>query len=192
MKKIVIPFKIDSVDKSINFSIPLLESRTILKDFAEQNAGADGEATYEIVEKVPYGFHKWYRGYLLPTIAQSLDKKEIKRMHMMLKYDYLREAIDGWENIPDRYLKSGIAIITKDYLSKDKTKFINNFLQVPSGRNIVILEKYSPVEIIKSNAVLTQKEMRSFILDCELIIQGLVDAPEPDKSLIRYRDDVMK
>lgn len=165
----------------------------MLNKLSCDNPNTFGEITYKIIDKARHAFHRYYRGHLLPILAQckapendNIWTPDLYRMHWELKQRFLFEELkNGWESVPDRVMKKGIAILELNKIDRNIDNFSN--FNIPSGRTLIILNFDLPIAMIKSHAVLTEHEARCFLLDCEMLRDGMTGWEMTEKDLEQRR-----
>lgn len=119
-----------------------------LKDFLQDHDSNDVDISLIIPDGVRYWQHKYYRGYVLPFIAEGQGEKDLEYLHeFILKQQFLFFPVTDFREIPGRHAK-GVRIIMQ-------------------GNDVI---GYVP-----SMAVLNFFEGKEFILKCEEIRDGLID-----------------
>lgn len=116
-----------------------------IHELKDKHEGAWGECTYEIIDKVKYFQHKYYRGFLLPDITFAMGEVDQEQVHIELKKDFLFKKIDSgdYNDIPKKHRSRSIIVV-----------------QVVDLADVV-------VGYIPSTANLTYKKMKEFIEKCE-------------------------
>lgn len=131
-----------------------------IKGFTGEHDGKDVEVSYVVPDGVRYWQHKYYRGFVLPDIAEGMGEADAEYLHeFVLKREFLTIPVADYREIPPRHHK-GVRIIM-------------------AGEQVVA---YVP-----SMAALNFDEARAFILGCEKIRDGLIDWShhESNKDYIR-------
>lgn len=137
--------------------------------FKADNEGKNVDVTIEIMDRPEYYQHKYYRGGLLPAIAEASGEHNVHIQHILLKYDFLFRKEEIPSNIPKKYYTHGIYTIHEHrfnnvMLFKIPCKYIKGIMMVlklyDSG-----LEKL--IGYIPSTADLTYDEMKQYIKQCE-------------------------
>lgn len=147
------------VQGSLLYSDP--DYRKKLKEFKAVNEGFSCDVIFESHDNVRYWQHKYYRGFILPIIAEAQGEKDIDYLHeFILKERFLRFKVEDWRDIPSRH-RAGCRLMMKD----DKV-----------------------IYYVPSCAVLNYKEMREFILNTEAIRDGLIEWEYKDpQEAVRIR-----
>jgi len=166
IKKAKTPFRIQDGD-IVFLDEKFKEKITLLK---ATNEGAWGEASIEIIDKIQYFQHKYYRSNLLPEISMTEVQCDHRyKMHILLKEKFLGRDISSWKEIPERHMKRGVAIVSELYDHHGLA------VKIPSGRCIILIdEKEKIIAYIPSMATLTFDEAKDFLLQCEDLQSELI------------------
>ena len=140
------------------------------KKFKADNEGKHVDIIIEIMEKPEYFQHKYYRGGLLPAIAEASGEHNIFLSHVLLKFEYLYNEIGSIDEIPKKYMSSGIFFINEMDIESAEN-MVNIPCQYIQGVIIIHGSKGAISRIIKgyipSTADLTYEEMKQYIKSCE-------------------------
>lgn len=133
---------------------------------SEKLKSLNGQTVEVIVipyETPEYWQHKYYRGYLLPAIAEALGERETSCVHLFLKAKYLLEKINNLDEIPKAQLRRGIYIAKLDEILNMSMKLT----QYITGAVIVSDREEQLCGYIPSLALITAEKMNKFLYDCE-------------------------
>lgn len=114
-------------------------------------------------ESPEYWQHKYYRGYLLPAIADAMGERDTSKVHLFLKAKYLMQSVTDVGEIPKSKLRRGIyAANLQDVISMSipLTTYV-------TGAVIVSDRDGNLCGYIPSLALVTFEEMKNYIYDCE-------------------------
>lgn len=146
MKELKIPFKVWHGQ----FGFGSADRDKLEVEFLEFNEGKEGEIIYRTIERdIQYYQHKYYRGFLVPPIANDSYSGNRFETHLRLKEMFLVVAVSSFFDIPTKHQERAIPVY--DY-------FIEN--------NEII--KKTLCGYIPSTKDIAESEMRKFILDVEL------------------------
>jgi hypothetical protein len=132
----------------------------------------EGEIIIDFKEKdVRWYQHKYYRGYVLPPIAEKAFNGRLRRAHLEMKRQFLYVPICDLDDIPEKHMDKCIidSTITKDE-NGNKTTTINGYL--PSMGSI------------------THKEAAEFILKCEAFLFEFLEGAI-EREGVAYRDGAL-
>lgn len=132
-----------------------------------------------------YFQHKYYRGYLLPAIAEAMGERDESYVHLFLKSKYLLTKCNHVDEIPKSQLRRGIYVAQLNDLlnmSVSLSKYI-------TGAIIVSDIEGNLCGWIPSLALVTSEKMKKFIYDCENFLTEIggsltVEAMEARKQWI--------
>ena len=120
------------------------------------------EVEIKLKDDAEYWQHKYYRGYLLPAIANHIGEVP-SIVHIYLKYKYLLEIVDNVEQIPKKYLTKGIYVAkARDIISMKLqcAEYIAGTIIVHDDNDII-------TGYIPSLATIDKGEFNDYILQCE-------------------------
>lgn len=139
-----------------------------LDEFKKRNDFKKGEVIFSILDGPEYWQHKYFHGYVLPSIAEGQGEKDLSYIkEYVLKQEFLFVAVNDLKDIPARH-RSRARIIQRETVDSD-------------GAISVKIIGYVP-----STTTLNFEEMKSFIVKCEEIRDGLIDWEMP-KDAMEYR-----
>ena len=133
---------------------------------SEKLKSLNGQTVEVIVipyETPEYWQHKYYRGYLLPAIAEAVGERETSCVHLFLKAKYLLEKINNIEEIPKAQLRRGIYIAKLDEILNMSMKLT----QYITGAVIVSDREEQLCGYIPSLALITPEKINEFLYNCE-------------------------
>jgi len=136
-----------------------------------------GICTFEIIDRVQFYLHKYYRGAVLLELAQSKDATDIYLTHMRLKKEFLFHGCINFDDVPDKYMENGVAIVDYDDLFS---------VVVPSGRTILVMSDKELIGYIPSHGSITHNQMKQFITMCEDLRDNMISW-SPTEELLYYR-----
>jgi hypothetical protein len=126
-------------------------AREALAEYCKAHNGKSGEISIVLADETPRYFqHKYYRGYLLPAIADESFSGDREIAHAELKKILLQQPVSGWEEIP------------KKHRARASVIFIRSVLDAGEVHDLV--RGYIP-----STACLSVKEMAEYILKVEAL-----------------------
>ena len=141
--------------------------------FKTENNGKCIVMSLQVQDGIEYFQHKYYRGYLLPSLAvcggeahdeRNIDETELAKVHVWMKRDYLYVPETDINKIPRKYFKRGYTIIPKHNLDNlEPGLFPFNFI---TGV-IIVSNNDDVIGYIKSTADMNFSEMKEYILNCE-------------------------
>lgn len=163
MNKTTLLFEIDQ-NGVMQFSNTALKR---LAKFRNANILKNGEVTLEIADRPEYYQHKYYRGWVLPFIAESQCEQDLTYLHeFVLKREFLYFEINDLKDIPEKHRRR-CRVVTKEIEGKEKV-----------------------VAYIPSTAILTFEEMKKFIEQTETLRDGLTDWSIKTKEEIDAMNDM--
>jgi hypothetical protein len=122
-----------------------------IRQFCAENDGKAGEITITLVDEGPrYYQHKYYRGYLLPAIADESYSGDRDQAHTELKKMFLMQPATGWNDIPKKH-RSRCSVIYVREITDD-------------GEVTDVIRGYVP-----STSRLNKKDMAEYILKIEAL-----------------------
>ena len=170
MKDLKIPFAITSG------SLKYLRKYDLdFQKFKDANPDKMGEVTYSITENsIAYHQHKWYRGFLLPPIAEESYNNLLFKAHFELKKMFLFRDVTAWEEIPKK-VQGRCYPVVRSIVNTDTGEILED-----------VLCGYLP-----SMADLNYEEMKKFILNVELFMDEYLQVGWK-KADDFYRDQAFK
>lgn len=117
--------------------------------FKKQNELKNIAMTVEVVDTPMHFLHKYYRGYLLPALADAMGEVSQAHLHLALKKEFLSIPLDN---------------DTKNIKSKHASRcniYIREIVD-EHGEVKAFVDCYTP-----STGDITHKEMKDFIVKCE-------------------------
>jgi hypothetical protein len=136
----------------------------IINAFKTQHDGEYIEVTFSVKSGVFYFQHKYYRGYLLPSIAEAYGEKDLDKVHISLKRSYLFQECKHINEIPKKHFKKGYIVISADALRN--MDFGHLTWQYITGV-IIVHDNDVIIGYIPSTSSIKSEEMRGYILKCE-------------------------
>lgn len=156
-----------------NGEIKYLDSfKERLAEFKKQNEGKGGEIIVSIFEKdIEYHRHKYYRGFILPEIADAAFDGDQFEAHIAMKRKFMYTAVSRLADIPSKH--RGRCII-------DQEKIIN-----AEGKEEIKTVGYMP-----SMGDISDKEAREYILKVEAFCFSdlQIGIPENRKDVLYDRN----
>ena len=139
-----------------------------LDEFKKLNDFKKGEVIFSILDGPEYWQHKYFHGYVLPSIADAQGEKDLSYLkEYVLKQEFLFTPVDHPKDIPSRH--------------RSRARIIQRELVDESGEVTIKIIGYVP-----STTTLTYDEMKTFIVKCESIRDNLIDWEMP-KEAMEYR-----
>jgi hypothetical protein len=134
--------------------------------------GREGEMIIDFKEKdVRWYQHKYYRGYILPPIAEKAFNGRLRRAHLEMKRQFLYMPIHDLDDIPEKHM--------------DRCVIDTVTIKNENGQSETIINGYMP-----SMAKITQKEAADFILKCEAFLFEFLEGAI-EKEGAAYRDGAL-
>lgn len=130
-------------------------------------AGQMVHVTVVPTDSAAYYQHKYYRGYLLPSIAETIGETTDK-VHLYLKTKYLMQTIANVDEIPKKHLHRGIYvadIVSLINMEIGLSKYVTGC--------IIVTENNTICGYVPSLATVTYKEMKDYILQCETFMHEI-------------------
>ena len=140
-----------------------------LDEFKKRNNIKKGEVVFTILDGPEYFQHKYFHGYVLPSIADAQGEKDLSYLkEYVLKQEFLFVAVNDLREIPARH--------------RARARIIQRETVDVNGEITVRIIGYVP-----STTTLTFDEMKAFIVKCEEIRDGLIDWEMPEEAR-QYRN----
>lgn len=140
-----------------------------LDEFKKRNDIKKGEVVFTILDGPEYFQHRYFHGYVLPSIADAQGEKDLSYLkEYVLKQEFLFVAVNDLREIPSRH--------------RARARIIQRETVDDNGEITVKIIGYVP-----STTTLTFDEMKAFIVKCEEIRDGLIDWEMPEEAR-QYRD----
>jgi len=145
-----------------------------IKQFFKENDGKGFEVTYKLSDKVKTYIHKYYRGRLLQDIASAYGEKNINKVHIRLKYDFMLKRCSSLDEIPKKYLKA-VILVDRDlldmYVNTDCCpKEADNYYRILDNcekTNIIVTHGDQIYGYIRSMSMISNGEGKKFLGKCE-------------------------
>lgn len=132
----------------------------------EKLAKFNGQTVEVIIipqDSTEYYQHKYYRGFVLPAIADALGEKDASTIHIFLKAKYLISPIYSVDEIPRKQLRRGIYIAKLEDILQMKLQMT----QYITGAIICYDREETICGYIPSLALISPDAMDAYISKCE-------------------------
>ena len=140
-----------------------------IDEFKRRNDLKKGEVIFTILDGPEYFQHKYFHGYVLPSIADAQGEKDLSYLkEYVLKQEFLFVAVNDLREIPSRH--------------RARARIIQRETVDDNGEITIKVIGYVP-----STTTLTYDEMKAFIIKCEEIRDGLIDWEMPEEAR-QYRN----
>ena len=110
--------------------------------------------SFEVNDDPLYHQHKYYRGTLLPDIADAMGEKDLQYVHIfVLKKEFLYIDVDSFDQIPAKYRSKAFVFY------RELNKFNNKSVESETRVEVI--------GFVPSTSDLTKLEFDEFIKKCE-------------------------
>jgi major membrane immunogen (membrane-anchored lipoprotein) len=122
--------------------------------------------TLENADNPAHYLYKYYWGYLLPDLCFAMGEKNKRRIHIIMKRNFLMVNVCGLDEIPKKYFRQGVFRANyKDIMALEQGSldiYVNHIAGI-----IVIENEGELFGYIPSNADISHDEMQSYVASVE-------------------------